>query len=257
MKIGIISDLHLHRGYWPPRDRGDFGWTEESMKNADVLVVAGDLATASSYPTFLEHMKERLGSYSKHLIVVKGNHDYYDVEYKDTDEPSVEDNFVVPTFEKKDGKTRQVDFICAPLWSPIKNRDIIEASLNDYNFIPNFTADRCTDLFMQNLMWLEESVRKSRDEGHDIVIATHHLPRHELISKKHEGDYINEAFCVMNEEFESRLAALKPLAWIHGHSHEFMDVTIDGTRYVRNPFGYNKPWHREGTNYHHEFTIEI
>ena len=45
---------------------------------------------------------------------------------------------------------------------------------------------------------------------------------------------VNDAYCVMDGSCDD----IKPLVWIHGHSHSRCDITIDGVRYIRNPIGY-------------------
>jgi len=254
MTISVLSDLHCHGEEFPASF--DVG----TLKEADVLVVAGDIGTRDNRSMFCDKLRQETKGKFRDVILVYGNHDYYTIDHRlnDVIKPGVYDNFVVTISDNTEGKEeRNVDFVCTPLWSPITNHDIIRYSLNDYNYIPDFTTHICTELFFDNLKWLEDQIELSKKNGHVPVIVTHHLPRRELISPEFVTSDINEAFCVMNNEAERRLNDLKPVLWIHGHSHNFMDKTIDGTRYVRNPYGYEYGFRREITGYQHNFIVTI
>lgn len=258
MTVSVISDLHCHgkpRDLPPSFDAG-------ALQPADVLVVAGDIATRDSRDVFCKKLMDVADGKFGETVIVYGNHDFYTTDYEhivnDVVKPSVSDNFVKSIAEKAEGKPdRIVDFICTPMWSPIKHGELISRCINDYNYIPEFTTQRCTELFFENLEWLEKNVAKSKEAGHDVIIVTHHLPRHELVDLKFADSEVNEAFCVINAEAEKRIAELAPLLWIHGHSHNFMDETIDGVRYVRNPYGYEYGFRREFTGYKHNFIVTV
>jgi predicted phosphodiesterase len=255
MTVSVISDLHCHS------DRLPKAFDISKLTPADVLVVAGDVATYDTRQKYTDMLKEAVADRFKNVIVINGNHDYYTTRFfmneNEFPGPMVSDNFVTSIEETADGKSRTVDFICTPLWSPIKDDRVISINLNDYNYIPGFTTIRSTQLFFENLEWLEREVKTSRNVKHDIVIVTHHLPRHELIDPMYEGDAINEAFCVINEHAENRLNALRPSLWLHGHSHNFLDMTIDGTRYIRNPIGYEYSFRTEYTGYVNDFRVNV
>lgn len=257
MTVTIASDLHCHGRDMPK------AFNMETLPKADVLVLAGDVAIGPTKSESLARIFGYLAGKFRQFVFIPGNHDFYNSEVdppygKRVYPPSRLTNYMARVNEK-DGD-RVVDFICTTLWSPIRNEAVVKAHLNDYNFITGFTPRRCTELFWENLKWLEGRVAESRRDGHDYVIVTHHLPRRELIDPVHEGSEINEAFCVLDEEAEGRLNALRPKLWIHGHSHSFCDMTIDGTRYIRNPVGYEYQFstgRKERTGYVHGFTVDV
>lgn len=255
LSISVVSDLHCHTSM--PRDFNPAG-----MKPADVLVVAGDVSVSSLYDHYVSGIREAAKDKFKSMFFIRGNHDYYCTKQDKAYKPSVHENVVFTVAQSEgvgdDYKCRYVDFVCSPMWSPIThNKQLVLCCLNDYHFIPGFSVERCTELFWENLEWMEHMVHASKSDGHDVVIVTHHLPRHELISPKFRNSDVNDAFCVMDPEAEARLIALEPKLWIHGHSHDFMDVTLDGVRYVRNPLGYERSFSRENTGYRPDFIVEV
>lgn len=254
MTINVISDLHCRANSFPP------SFDPTGLAPADVLVVAGDLGTRRTYRKALKRLKEFADGIFGTVIAIRGNHDFYDeARQPDDGAPSQKDNSVVTVGSGQD----TADFICTPMWTPIMNDVLIEFSLNDYAFIPGFTTRRSTELFWQNLEFIEREVARSREAGHKTVVVTHHLPRPELISDNFRRSSVNEAFCVLDESAQRRIAALKPDVWLHGHSHQFSDMTVDGVRYVRNPYGYEWPSHdygrlpKEDTGFRTDCIVEV
>lgn len=254
MKINIISDLHCRSKSFPP------SFDTSKLEDADVLVVAGDLAVFPTYEKMLDKLKSETDGKFKKVMSVRGNHDYYVTDYhwlkKNTPESPSDSEISVEHVD-------DVAFICSPMWSPISNDEAITATINDYNYIPGFTTEKCTELFWKNLGCIEDEVRKAKSDGKKTVVVTHHLPISELIDQKYAGDPINEAFCVINTEAEKRIKEIKPDLWIHGHSHNFLDTVIDGVRYVRNPYGYEWGSHdygcleKEDTGFRMNYIIEV
>ena len=64
MLIRILSDLHLERNYF-----------EYSNCNEDVIILAGDIATAATHDTFEEFIIS-IPNIIK-IIFIPGNHEYY------------------------------------------------------------------------------------------------------------------------------------------------------------------------------------
>jgi predicted phosphodiesterase len=68
MKIQIISDLHQ-----------EFGYTDLSFNNADIVVLAGDVNLGTKG---IEWVKAKISG--KPVIYVLGNHEYYKGSYPKT-----------------------------------------------------------------------------------------------------------------------------------------------------------------------------
>ena len=240
MKINIISDLHCRNKTFPP------SFDPGKLEPADVLVVAGDLGMRPTYEKIEEKLKSATEGKFNEVFCIRGNHDYYSTDphwvkrQKTLSFPSSAENKILIC-------EGDYAFVGTTLWSPIFERvDIVKYCMNDYNYILGKGDDRIahpvtpeaiTQTFWSNLDWLESTVDElARD--HKVVVVTHHLPIPELIEERFRGDRINEGFCVLEPKAVERIRKIKTQLWIHGHSHAFLDTTINGTRYIRNPYGY-------------------
>jgi Icc-related predicted phosphoesterase len=249
MKISIVSDLHCPGGELPKSF--DVG----SLEPADVLVVAGDLGTRDNWHEIRRVLEEAVGGKFGRIVAVKGNHDYYTAMhyFNDLEMPCKRDNFV----ESVQDGDRTVTFICSPMWTPIQHNELIRRALNDYNYIPGFDTYVCTYLFWENLKWIEDEVGACKARGEIPVVVTHHAPRIEMLDPKYADSEVNEAFYVMGEKAHGDIAAIDVPLWIHGHCHDFMDMRLGNTRYVRNPYGYESISYKETTGYRHNFIVEL
>ena len=265
MTISVISDLHCRNKSFPP------SFDPKKLEPADVLVVAGDLGTRPTYEKIEQKLKDETEGKFKSVYCIKGNHDYYA-----TDPHWIKHQKVLRWPSDADNKILLLDdyyaIVGTPLWSPIFDKvNHVKFGLNDYNYITSkagdgtcatVTPEHITETFWKNLQWLEDTV----DElAHDrtVIVVTHHLPIPELIEERFRGDEINEGFCVLEPKAVERIKAIKTRLWIHGHSHAFLDTTIDGTRYIRNPYGYEWISHdygdssREATGFVMNTIVEV
>lgn len=265
MKINIISDLH---GYFAKSKNGVYyktGFDPAKLEPADVLVVAGDLGYRyTDFADIYENLTKHSDKYKK-MIVVHGNHDFYDspVNYVEDEKHNFVEYF----------PDENVWFICTPLWTPITYSKLaIKANLNDYYYIPDFTVELSTKLYYQNIKWIESMIdeinAKPNPEGSPekrIVIVTHHMPHEYLIEPRYIGNRLNEAFCVMKEGFDGTMEAImkKPnvKVWAYGHCHteEPEQTKIPGCDilFCRNPIGYCFENSYNECNFSYNFTVEV
>ena len=235
MTINILSDIHCRNKTLPPH------LNFNDLEKTDVLVIAGDLGTFPNRDKIIKNINDQWGNGVKfdHLVYCWGNHDYYITDHhwlkhhpRKWKAPIVQDNQV--------WEIGDIVFLSTTLWTNIRTLiGTITEGLNDYRFIPNFTVQYNNNLWLENVKWLEEKCDYYRKQGKKIVIVTHHLPSPKLISPQYAGSLINGAFATLDQYDERRLLNLVPDLWIHGHSHEFLDTTIEGVRHIRNPFGYD------------------
>lgn len=236
MKINLISDLHCRmdhcQAFNPDLDFAP-GFKIENIKKADVLVVAGDLAVASTYDYTYTLLKNHCDMLNMKLVAVKGNHDYYGSSYKKMLDEEL--GYVI--------NINGVSFVCSTGWSPVKNNVwIVERSLNDYYCISGFTPANVTELSKKQYDWIFKTVVEQSKVANKVVVVTHHLPTAALISDQYRNSPINEAFAVMDYETEQLVFDIanmpKVVAWMHGHSHDLFLGKIGNCLFVRNPIGY-------------------
>lgn len=258
MTINLVSDIHCRNTNFTPN------FEFEKLAPADVLVIAGDIGTFVNRDKIIKKINDNyIGEDKKFksLVYCYGNHDYYVTDHFWMKKhgnmycgPLVTDNHV----DIKD----DVVFICSCMWSPIFDQIRVSSGMNDYVYIRGFSVAKCNELFEHNAQWILDMNKLYKDQGMKTVVVTHHLPTYQLVDDQYKGgpySYLNEAFAVMDVEWQQKFFDAGIDLWLHGHSHQFMDRTINNTRFVRNPFGYDWPTIHEylHTNFKYDCVIEI
>lgn len=227
MKIQVTSDVHAE--FHP--DGGANFWKFMPVKG-DVLVIAGDLGTASYIEKNLCWAAEKF----PHVIYVPGNHDYWGAPGYRTVKEAI-DNAVAkhPNIHWLFDSAVEIDgqrFIGNTMWFPLTdNTQIHESGWSDFARIKRgrqwiYKANKATRKY------LHAEVKKG-----DVVV-THHLPCDLSVADRfrtgpntwQNGFYV----CDMSDLILDR----EPVAWISGHTHDFNDYMLGNTRIVSNPYGY-------------------
>lgn len=102
-------------------------------------------------------------------------------------------------------------------------------AMNDYQVIPGL-ASWCEQESRSHLAFLARHV-DSRS-----IVVTHHLPHAAAVAPRFRGHTLNPFF--VHPDAAGLLRDARPVAWIHGHSHEVLRERVDDTLLLRNPFGY-------------------
>jgi predicted phosphodiesterase len=223
VKIFIASDLHFEF----QRDAG--ATLIQEFPPADVFVCAGDLCSASGLADALDLC---CGAY-RHVVFVAGNHEYYGSSF-----PVVRAT-LARAVRRHGGRLQVLDhstctiggqrFVGTTMW--IRSTPEVHArqhAINDFECIED--ADPL--VYEENaraLVFLEREVTSG-----DIVV-THHLPCEASVHKKYKRSPIT---CFFLCDMEALIVERQPKMWIHGHTHEEVDLHIDATRVICNPFGY-------------------
>lgn len=241
----LLSDLHFEFH----ADKGRSFIDSLDPSNVDVLVLAGDIAGASSIERALILFSER---FPKAIILfVSGNHEYYKSNRKDVHQSInaavfgrfsaanhesannvhwlnndiyIYDGNPVPgvIFERKNQRV-----LGTTLWFP-PARKSLEETWSDFNYIENFKN------------WVYEENRKAikflqRELREGDIIVTHYLPSPACVAPEWEG---NETNCFFVTDLTQLIKDRKPALWLFGHTHSSIDVKVGSTRLVCNPFGY-------------------
>lgn len=230
MKIHILSDLHC-----------EFAPFEPCAVEADVIVLAGDIGLKTRGAEWA------LQAFSKPVIYVPGNHEYYG-------------GSLGHTFNKLKARTQGthvhvlnneacvidgVRFLGATLWTdyaltgnpPIAQWDA-QQRLSDFKKIRDERFSRIrpyniSERHFVSRLFLQEAL--AEEFAGPTVVVTHHAPC-ELSLAEHyrrEADHLNSAYASRMEHLMGPAAL-----WVHGHTHNSSDYELNGTRVVCNPRGY-------------------
>ncbi|KQK25301.1 phosphoesterase [Chryseobacterium aquaticum] len=232
MKIQIISDLHQ-----------EFGSTDLSFDNSDVVVLAGDINLGTKG---IEWIKTKI--LDKPVIYILGNHEYYKGSYPKTLN-KIQDaakNSNVFVLENSFVDIEDVRFHGATLWtdfsifgSPIAYGSFCQTQMNDYKLIrrdPSYSKMRTIDIYkihQNSKFWLKESLENSK--GMRNIVVTHHAPSLQSVPEHFKNDPVTSAYASNLEDF---IEEYQPLYWIHGHIHTPTRYKIGETEIICNPHGY-------------------
>lgn len=244
MKIQYFSDIHLEFFQHLSDIEKIISKIE---KCADICVIAGDIGYPfqPSYAFFLESISKIF----KHVIIIHGNHEYYQLVETQKDK----------TMKEIKEKTREIcinlsnvhfldnsyidivgdngkiyRFIGSVLWSYIYMPQYL---VNDKYNIEEYTAENNNKWFETNVDYLESVLRETEEQNENIncVVITHHLPSFHLIHEKYKNEHkYNQCFASSSD----RLIKSPVKAWIFGHTHMKINKKINDVMCVANPIGY-------------------
>lgn len=248
MRIQIISDLHQ-----------EFGRTELSFDNADIVVLAGDVNLGIKG---IEWIKEVIPD--KPVIYVLGNHEYYKGSYPKTLHKikTVAEDSNVCVLENSFVDIEGVRFHGATLWTdfsifgnPVEYGMICQSKMNDYKRItrdPSYSKMRTIDTFkihQLSKVWLKESLEVSKEFKN--IVVTHHAPSIQSVPEDYKNDPLTSAYA---SNLEDIILEHQPLYWIHGHIHTPCRYAIGTTEIICNPHGYID---EKYNGYERELMIEV
>jgi Icc-related predicted phosphoesterase len=222
MRIQVVSDLHFE--FCP--DKGAALVKKMARAKADVLVVAGDLATlhlAEAWNMLCDTFKE--------VVYVPGNHEYYgssfDVAHREMKTVArAYDNLHV--LRNKCVTIRGVKFVGTTLWFAYSGPSSTDDMLADFRHIGGIRAHvnaenaKAVDFLMNN-------VKRGN------MVVTHHVPTPRSTPHVYDRSLLNRYFVC---DVEGIIEQHKPRLWIHGHTHNSFDYELVKTRVVCNPYGY-------------------
>lgn len=228
MKLHILSDLHLEFSAFvpPPTD-------------ADVVILAGDICQG---PRGVDWAREH---FKVPVLYVPGNHEFDrgDVAHL---EPFRE-HAAGSTVRVLDCEAVVIDgvrFLCATLWTNYElfgPESVAEADRVTMRVVTDFKLARENGgpfgpegyrrLHQRAYAWLAQQLDAPFDGP--TVVVTHHAPHVGSLAPRFADDLVSAVFV-------SRLDALmgKAVLWVHGHTHDHFDYTVNGTRVLCNPRGY-------------------
>lgn len=237
MSFQIISDVHLEH-----LDSEFPGLRAYIIPSADNLIIAGDLGVLGSN-AYMQFVKEASCEF-REVVIILGNHEFYSNDFDGVQHYFVGMNSMFSNVHFLNNSCVEIEgvvVIGTVLWShvPDESRHKIETGMNDYTYIRKgnepLRVRHTNEAFKNNVVFLYDSIIRAMAKKLPVVVVTHHLPCMEAISEQYKYSELNPAF-VTDLSHIVRCGAVS--AWVHGHSHDFMDVTVGECRVVRNPVGY-------------------
>lgn len=242
MIVQYVSDLHLEF-----RKKQEIPTIIKKNKNAEILILAGDISAIGDSDTFKIFM-EFLIYYSKHynyIFHVSGNHEYYNNTKKNILTINDIDKKLkcleqIYSFYKylncKSFKYKDVFFIGATLWThvPLNLHFQTEKTMNDYQniFVNSYPLVKFKISDMQIIHnnhknYLKQQINYLHRyyKNPKIVVITHHKPILESTDYAYETD--------MSNIFSNKISVS-----ISGHTHKYMEKKINNVLYLANCKGY-------------------
>lgn len=233
MKIRLLSDLHTEfRLPYKTHEMTEY-------RGEDVLVLAGDIASGST--NTMDVIKHFLDCGFPKVIYVPGNHEYYGTNFDDFNTKMTTKcantsgaYFLNPGTVTLDG----VKFIGATLWTNFADNPFSQSAakrgINDFRQIRGFDVNRCAQTYYQHLDYIKDQYEQRSDNK--VVVITHFLPARECITQRFRGpDLLNDYFA---NNLDDYISSMSNTTWLHGHTHDHVDIMLGDTRVVANPHGY-------------------
>lgn len=240
MQVLVLSDLHVECSPFTP--------DASATSAVDVVVLAGDIHKG------IRSVEWARGTFpDKPIVLVAGNHEFYDGEWERTLVAMRESALCheVHLLENDTVTINGVQFLGSTLWTDFAyfgERSVKEAMaearkhMMDYQSIKGCTPERTVERHAASRAWLEQELSKPLT-ARGRVVVTHHYPHKNSTSAEYRNDLCTAAF---GSNLPTELLNKADL-WIHGHTHSSHDYLVGQCRVVCNPRGY--PKRRVGDDY--------
>ncbi len=222
MKLWVMSDLH-----WEFHADGGASFLK-SLPDVtyDVAVIPGDICSF----TMIGETYKRLADRFSEVVVTIGNHECYGSSIGNTVEAA--QNAASGLSNLHFLEQGEFNFLRrrihgAALWFPYSGRTVAEDGMNDFWQIRRIreevdSSNRCAVSYLETYV-------KSGD-----IVLTHHLPSVHSVAEQYADSPLNQFFVGA----AAHIFEKEPACHVHGHTHASVDVMVNKTRVVCNPFGY-------------------
>lgn len=229
MSFQFVSDLHI-----------EFLDDDLDLNPvANYLILAGDIGVVKrdGYRSFLE----RHSKLYKHIFLVSGNHEYYDMNISDAEDKIREicSKLSNVTYLQCDNVkfSDKYSIIGCTLWSDVHYSFYNNYKfMGDYKYIKNnnrkFKIEDSVSIHRKHLAYIEEQLKINKENGLKTIIITHHAPSEKM--NLHDG--LNSSFYVTDLEYLMEKYNIE--YWISGHTHDCVTRKIYNTCCMSNCMGY-------------------
>lgn len=241
MKFKLMSDLHLEFGNPITFDK------EEPGMN---LLLAGDI---HSNMTRLEPWITNACDKFENVMMVAGNHEFYDNEYFNTLEQLDKMDDKIDNFhflEDANVVIEDVTIIGATLWS--KPSEHVFSQISDNYKIKyihkRLSSDNIIEFNIISTEYIKYMLENTKGKK---LVMTHFGPDEFLCHKKWAGSPLNTYFWASGFKGYFQHADM----WVHGHTHESGYAVMENCEIICNPYGYEK--FEENREFKHNLILEV
>jgi hypothetical protein len=241
-RVQILSDLHLEVG----QQYSTFTFPA----TAPFLLLTGDIGRLIDYTAYRSFLESQVARYKK-VFLVLGNHEFYGLDYQAglaearrlPQEPSLRNGLMLLNCARWDDPDSDLSILGCTLCSDIPQEAVavVEAKVNDFKKINEWTAKQHNAIHFKEVFWLRENVRliTTAPGKRRILVATHHAPCIEGTSRpEHLSDPWTPAFAtdlVDKDGWEG------VTTWAFGHTHYSSQLLRNGIKLISNQRGYVLP----------------
>jgi predicted phosphodiesterase len=256
MRILYMSDLHLERDrfIWPFRARRPPGHPRRGpllagLAPPDLIVLAGDICAGLRGVAYADELSRYLRAPA---ILVAGNHEFYHEDIARllpaaraaAARTQGRVNFLENASARLTLAGRTLHILGCTLWTDYALDGDAAAAMgfagqhmNDHRMISDsgaaFTPRLALDRHMASRNWLRLALAHLGDQT--TLIVSHHAPSPACLGPR--TGPIAPAYA------SSLIPALRPTAWIHGHTHHRHLTEVDGVQLCSAPRGYGPDPH--------------
>lgn len=264
MLIRPASDLHT--------EFADYYFEKLDTDKDTVCILAGDIGVPverRGKPSPLNNFLKRASEQFKTVLYIMGNHEYYygmipETRHRIAQEVKDAGLTNVHVLENQTYLEDGVMFVCATLWTyvSIPMCHIVGRSLNDFHIIEKqdgevvrkFRPEDANILHETSRHFIKEATKLAHDDGHKVVVVTHHGPSFQSVHARYKESDVN---CAFVSNLDELVYAIHPTLWVHGHVHDPFDYMIGETRIIANPRGYPSEQIRSGADKRHDPALVV
>lgn len=252
LRLNILSDLHLGHAGLPLPD-----------VDADVVILAGDISRPEAAIAWARNI-------ACPVVYVPGNHEFYGSNVSETIK-SLRHHAKgtdIHILDNEEAVIHGVRFVGSTLWTDfnlggaaLRDQSIKEALAFIRDFVriesdvapgTTLSPDELEAIFNTNREWLQNALNTPFDGT--TVVVTHHAPSRKSIHPRFAESLVNTCFV---SDSDYLLGVERAQLWVHGHTHDSFDYSVQGTRVVCNPRGYSRDGVNENANFDPNFLIEL
>jgi predicted phosphohydrolase len=219
------------------------------IPSAKNLALLGDIGNPFSeiYSVFIHHVS----SLFNNVFIIAGNHEYYGNDFHET-------NIKIKEYEKlyynvfflnnKVYELENVRILGSTLWSQINKT--ASNLLNDFRAIRyndrRFRQEDMIHLHNESIEFITSEINKNEKP---LLILTHYAP-HPKMNGIYQGNVAETGFSTDL----SRMFVAPIIGWLSGHTHQNIQMEINGIPLKSNCYGYND---KERSDYKNKMVFEF